>query len=175
MNIETEADHHDSDERSVGDTVRCPKCDSVIDEAAEMCLMCGHEISVAQSKVITSTVIERQSKIMWWITGVITIIVIVTSIMIIKNPSAASVAIFPTATDLPPTMTWTPTSTATGSDRRYPAGGVRTDVLSAATVRPHRGRTQLKHSPEFPGRFTVGPIRLRLYAETRQLAEHGRD
>ena len=40
-----------------------------------------------------------------------------------------------------------------GTDWRHTTGRVRTDVLSAATVPPRRGRTQLKLSPENPGWF----------------------
>ena len=40
------------------------------------------------------------------------------------------------------------------TDWRHTTGRIRTDVLSAATVPPRRGGTQLKLSPENPGRFT---------------------
>ena len=42
---------------------------------------------------------------------------------------------------------------APGTDWRHTTGRIRTDVLSAATVPPRRGGTQLKLSPENPGRF----------------------
>ena len=41
-----------------------------------------------------------------------------------------------------------------GTDWRHTTGRIRTDVLSAATVPPRRGGTQLKLSPENPGRFS---------------------
>ena len=44
---------------------------------------------------------------------------------------------------------------APGTDWRHTTGRVRTDVLSAATVPPRRGRTQLKLSPENPGWFKL--------------------
>ncbi len=47
---------------------------------------------------------------------------------------------------------------ATGTNRRYPTDEFRTFVRLPATVQPQRGRTQLKHSPENPGRSLISKV-----------------
>jgi LysM repeat protein len=70
--------------------------------------------------VFESTMRERQAPLTLGLTAGFTVVILIIAFLMLQNPAVASLAIFPTETPLPPTITWTPTWTPLASETSPP-------------------------------------------------------
>ncbi len=117
---------------------RCPHCDSVVPDNALQCIMCGATISTDEMvqetsekpaekedipevaadtqtpipDVFESVMHEHKSRSLFWLTLVIAMLTLVVSLMLLRTQDAElTLAMMPTLTPFPPTMTHTQTMT----------------------------------------------------------------
>jgi LysM repeat protein len=70
--------------------------------------------------VVESTMVERQSPLLTWLTAALVVILGGLAVLWLRNPAAASVALFPSPTPLAATLTYTPTWTPLPSETSPP-------------------------------------------------------
>lgn len=147
---------------------RCPACDSVIPAGSDRCLMCGTEVEASlednpaaetdlgpdsdevnldkvepelslTQNIVVSQMKERESQVTFWFTAGFAIIIVVLGALVLRYQSpTVAVALIPTGTPLPPTLTNTPTRhpevTSTDSVSADPTGAPT--VAPSSTPRP---------------------------------------
>ncbi len=70
--------------------------------------------------VLAMTMSEKQSPLTLWLTATFAILIAIVGILMLQNPAAATLAIFPTESPLPPTVTLTPSWTPLPSETSLP-------------------------------------------------------
>jgi LysM repeat protein len=102
-----------------------------------------NETLAEQSPPFESTMRERQSPLTLWLTGGFFVIILVVSALILRHPTAVTLALFPTETPVPPTTTntptWTPLASETSPATETPT--VTPTTLPTETPRPPRTHT----------------------------------
>jgi LysM repeat protein len=89
---------------------------------------------------LESVLQERQSAATIWLTAAFALIIVVAGLLIIQSPPSMALAVFPTETPIPPTVTFTPTWTPLPSQtapQASPAAPTST-ALPSATPQPPR-------------------------------------
>lgn len=93
--------------------------------------------------VVESVLQERQSRLTIMLAVGVFVVVCILGFLVIQNPSAATVALFPTSTNLPPTdaptLTWTPLATITSPPTDTPT--ITLTPFPTDTPRPPRSHT----------------------------------
>ncbi|MCP4425050.1 MAG: LysM peptidoglycan-binding domain-containing protein [Chloroflexi bacterium] len=147
-----------------GEPIRCPRCDSVVETGADRCLMCGESLSetavpapvLAPSlpdlpdpspaeipDVFESVMREREAPVVFWMTAVFAVVIIVMGALVLRfRGPDIRLALVPTATPIPPTLTLTPTWTPLPIDTRPPTETPLPTAVPSATPtlpspRPH--------------------------------------
>jgi LysM repeat protein len=156
----------DKDSESSEIQKRCLHCDSVVEPGAERCLMCGEMLAEPVTAVATppppadepdpapepeivpevveSVMHEREAPLTFWLTAVFTVIIIVLGGLVLRfQGPGIQIALVPSATPIPPTLTYTPTWTPLATDIVQPTDlPAATAVPSAtATLQPPQPHT----------------------------------
>lgn len=145
---------------------RCHRCDSIVPDGAERCVMCGFprgdvsvlaqppassaelpteipDLSKATSvpDVVESVVSETRSSLLFWVVAVLTIAGLGAGWIALRNQAPAVMAAFiPTTTPLSPTITSTPTWTPLPSETLPPSETPGPTSTSAPTSTPRDPR-----------------------------------
>lgn len=145
---------------------RCPRCDSIVPEGGDVCVMCGlpraqqplpvpasASSSIVESAVSTiedstaprdfeSTVRETRSSVLFWIVTVVVLAALTGGWLALRDQAPEVMAAFiPTTTPLPPTITPTPTWTALPSDTPPPSATPPPTDTPAPTSTPRDPRS----------------------------------
>ena len=127
---------------------RCPQCDSVVTAVDSRCLMCGAELvepspplappaPAAASDVVEPAPPERESRTVFWLTAVFTVIIIALGTLVLRfRGSDMIVALVPTVTPIPPTITYTPTWTPLPVHAGQPTATPLATAVPSATPTP---------------------------------------
>ncbi len=128
------------------DISRCPDCDSVVPSGAILCIMCGSKLDekelhqeiaqkqetstriseaeahdVAGTDVFESVMRERKTRSLFWMVIVISLLTLIASILLLRTQDAEiTLAMAPTVTAIPATVTFTPTWTPLATETSPP-------------------------------------------------------
>lgn len=101
------------------------------------------EVASEQTPVFESTMRERQAPLTLWMTAGFVIVIVIIGALMLQNPAVATLAIFPTETPIPPTITltatWTPLASETSTSTEEPSA--TPTVPPTATQQPPRAHT----------------------------------
>lgn len=120
----------------------------------------------AEPGVFQSTMVERQSPITLWLTAGFIIVILVIGILMLQNPAAATLAIFPTETPIPPTLTLTPTWTPLPSETSPP-----TEIPTLTPTRPPTETPRPPRSHTVAAGDTLFGVSLRYGVSMESIAE----
>lgn len=123
-----------------------------VENAKEQRDLPDNEDEVAAKELVTlegepplfeSTMFERQAPLTLWMTAGFTIVIILIGALMLQNPAVASLALFPTETPIPPTITpspsWTPLPSETGPPTEQPT--ITPTAAPTETPQPPRSHT----------------------------------
>ncbi len=137
-------------------THRCPNCDSVVDETAVLCSVCGGNLELEEEMLAYEPVIavepkpqlpipdstaSRRPTAVFILTAVFIIFMIIVGRLILRyQEPVQQLGLFPTLTPIPPTITFTPTWTAVPSQTPLPTAvpTITPTPLPTPTLQPHR-------------------------------------
>jgi LysM repeat protein len=91
--------------------------------------------------VLEMTMIEQQSPLTLWLTAAFVILIVIVGVLMLQNPAAATLAIFPTETPIPPTVTVTPSWTSLPSETSLPTEVPTITPTSPPTETPRPPRS----------------------------------
>lgn len=118
--------------------------------------------------VVESVMQERQSPVTFWLTAVFVVIIIVLGGLILRYQGpAVSIALVPSPTPLPPTLTFTPTWTPLPTETSLPTNTPTITPTPAPTNTPRPTRL---HSVASGETFTSLSLRYRVSAESIAIA-----
>lgn len=92
-----------------------------------------------RADVFESTLVERQSSVVFWMTGVVFVITVMVGSLVLQHSGPVQMALVPSATGLPATATLTPTPT--------PAGTNTPPVTETPSVTPEPTVTNTPQAP----------------------------
>jgi LysM repeat protein len=113
-----------------------------------------------------STMRERQAPLTLGLTAGFTIVIVIVAALMLQNPAVATLAIFPTETSIPPTITWTPTWTPLASETSPPTETPTITPTSPPTETPQPPRAHAVAAGE-----TLFGISLRYGVSMESIAE----
>ncbi|MDX1416008.1 MAG: LysM peptidoglycan-binding domain-containing protein [Candidatus Promineifilaceae bacterium] len=158
---------HPSQAGSTAGDSRCPNCDSVVPKDAAQCIMCGTHLDVFEApaeeqetpqpeiaaplpahdgeKVIPelfeTTMRETKSRSLFWLALTIALLTLIVSFFLLRDPDGElTLAMVPSLTPLPPTMTFTPTWTPIPTETMEPTATASPTPPPAATDTPRPPR-----------------------------------
>ena len=120
----------------------------------------------SQPRVFQSTMRERQAPLTLGLTAGFTVVILIIAALMLQNPAVATLAIFPTETPIPPTITWTPTWTPLASETSPPTETPTITPTPAPTETPQPPRAHTVASGE-----TLFGISLRYGVSMESIAE----
>ncbi len=129
------------------------------------------EASDAAVAVLESTMRERQAPLTLGLTAGFTVVIVIIAALMLQNPAVATLALFPTETPIPPTITWTPTWTPLASETSPPTETptITPTAPPTETPRPPRGHTVTTGETLFGISLRYG-VSMESIAETSGLA-----
>lgn len=116
--------------------------------------------------IFESVMRERQAPLTLGLTALFTIVILIIAVLMLQNPAVATLAIFPTETPIPATITWTPTWTPLASETSPPTETPTITPTAAPTETPQPPRAHTVTSGE-----TLFGISLRYGVSMESIAE----
>jgi LysM repeat protein len=105
------------------------------------------EQSGEPSAVFESVMVESQAPVTLWLTAGFAVIIVIIAVLMLQHPSVATLALFPTETPIPPTITYTPTWTLL-ADTGMPTETPTTTPTTPPTETPQPPRAYTVESGE---------------------------
>jgi hypothetical protein len=139
------------------DNCRCPRCDSIVPDDADHCIMCGlpraekmassnDSVVAAVASIPSPPELElvvretRSSRLFWVVAGLVGVGLLAAWLALRNQAPAVMAAFIPTTTPLPPTITPTPTLTPLPSATPPPSETPPPSATPAPTTTPQEPR-----------------------------------